>query len=470
MKTSLIPLMVLGLLSADVAQGQVQCDEVGNVADFNADHRVSLEDFVILAKYWLDGCSGPNWCEESDLDNSGIVDANDFTHFSSNWLWPHLIQWLKDQQDLHTTGLVESYQNDGRTNAYIYDQALAIIAFTEAGYTIRARSILDSMVSLQREDPDGAWYLAYRAEVADPEWPPGDSYFYRTGPIAWMVVATNFYECRTGDPNYAPMARRALGWLDRMRNIDPNDETYGSLCFRCSASNPGYTCDISHWISTEHNHDAYSAYYWRGVLDSNDSYLEKASLILSFLRQEMWAPSETSNSTHDVDIFWRGYNDCVVATDCQSWGALSLGQTEPNGEEFYKSLDWLWDSDDSPRNQHDYCNEPNVDGFKSYIGSWDICDPNTWSWNIGEPPRIWVEATEGVAAAFYSSGGEARGDHFHNQMGRIICRSGGLIHSFSETHPDSYQGYMFQSVASTAWYYFNERKINPFNPDSCAAK
>jgi len=151
------------------------------------------------------------------------------------------INWLIGMQDLHDTGLLESHENDGKENAYIFDQALAIIAFTQANELNRAKDILNVMQSLQRDDPNGAWYLAYRANVADPEWPPGDCYFYRTGPIAWMVIAINFYECRTGDTNYANMARRALAWLDRMRNTDPNDEKYGSLCYRCTSSNLSYT-------------------------------------------------------------------------------------------------------------------------------------------------------------------------------------------------------------------------------------
>ena len=50
------------------------------------------------------------------------------------------INWLKDQQDLHDSGLLESYQDNGDTNAFIFDQALAIIAFTEAGPKVQGSS------------------------------------------------------------------------------------------------------------------------------------------------------------------------------------------------------------------------------------------------------------------------------------------------------------------------------------------
>jgi hypothetical protein len=454
-RTSIILLMAWGLLSADVAQGQVQCDEVGNVADFSADHRVSLEDFVILAKYWLDGCSGPNWCEESDLDNSGSVDANDFAHFSSNWLWPRLIQWLLSQQDLDT-GLVESYEDNENNFAYTFDQPMGIVAFTESGNTHQARRVLNRMEELQLSN--GAWNEWYCAPVScDVGW---GSEKYVSGPIAWMVIAINFYECRTGDPNYAPMARKALSWLDTvMHKENPSDRRYGSLRW---CEGPHCSADAKTWISTEHNIDAYSAYRWRGIMDANDLYLTNANLIMDYLCREMWAPTPGSNCSRDANVFCRGYNDSVVATDCQSWGVLSLGREGPNGEQFYESLDWLWDSDDSTRNQQDYCSELNVDGFKPEDDDLDF---------------IWVDGTEHIVAAYYSIGDpNNRGAYFHNQMGRTISSNGSLIHSFRQDNPgdttwnQEHNNYRYNYVASVAWYYFNERGINPFKPNSCAAK
>ncbi len=372
------------------------------------------------------------------------------------------IDWLIGMQDLHTTGLLESYENNGDTKAWIHDQSLAIIAFTAAGEEERARDVLNVMESLQRDDPNGAWFECYNA----PDSNYAECWKYITGPIAWMVIAVNFYECRTGDPNYANMARRALGWMDTMMHIDdPNDGRYGSL---------KYSNIDPHIISTEHNLDAYSAYYWRGMLDPNESYLYKASLILDYLRREMWAPSpnsncdQYSNCNHDVEIFWRGYNDFLFATDCQSWGVLALGPIGPDGEEFYKSLDWLLDNPyGTTRTAHNYDDTiQDVNGFRSYVGIREFCLPDLW-WYSDDPDRVWVDGTEHVAAALFNIGNDPNGIYFHNEMGKIVDPNGGLVHSFSED-PDN--EYRYNYIASAAWYYFNEVRLNPFDLKPCSAE
>jgi len=363
------------------------------------------------------------------------------------------IHWLISMQDLHATGLVESYEDNGDTKAWIHDQALAIMAFTAAGEEERARDILSIMRDLQLEDKNDAWVECYDAN--DPNDDAGcDKYV--TGPITWMVMAINFYECRTGDANYASMAQKALGWLDTMRITNEDDERYGSL---------GYSNIEPYKISTEHNHDAYSAYYWRGMLDANDLYLYEASLILDYLREEMWAPSPNSNGPyHDVNIFWEGFGNFAFSTDPQSWGVLSLGEFGPDGEEFYKSLDWLWYSQwGNTRTVQDFNDSiQDVNGFKSGTG-----EPNDY---------VWVDGTEHVVAAFYSvdyEGYEEKGDFFHTEMGRIVDANGGLVHSFCQDDPDTIrwpENYRHNYVASAAWYYFNEVGLNPFNLRPCSAE
>ena len=83
------------------------------------------------------------------------------------------IDWIISMQD-PITGLVDSYEDDGRVNAYIFDQALAVIALTDSNRTTEARSILDRMQHYQRDDPNGAWYVAYRVGIINPNLPPGD--------------------------------------------------------------------------------------------------------------------------------------------------------------------------------------------------------------------------------------------------------------------------------------------------------
>lgn len=356
------------------------------------------------------------------------------------------IDWLIEQQDLYTTGLVDSYEDGDNDEAWIYDEALAIIAFTKAGELDRARMILDRMEGLQLGN--GAWYEAYHAENASAV---VSALHHITGPIAWMVMAIDFYEHQTADSSYAPTARNALDWMDTMRNTNPADERYGSLRF--SISSP----DV---ISTEHNLDAYSAYYWRGMLDSNNSYIDKANLVLDYLRTEMWAPSPQSNGPyHDVNVFWEGWGNFAFSTDPQSWGVLSLGPVGPDSEEFAASLDWIWWAP--------YGNTRTIQDYNS-----GVLDVEGVKSGTGEPTKyIWVEATDGVASAYYNVGDNVRGEHFHRQMARTVAANGGLVHSFCEVDPDDIrwpENFRHNHVASVAWHYFNREtpRINPFRPSN----
>ena len=52
-------------------------------ADINRDGFVDLFDFSALAKNWLQTCSGSEWCDGSDINWSGMVDANDLNVLAS---------------------------------------------------------------------------------------------------------------------------------------------------------------------------------------------------------------------------------------------------------------------------------------------------------------------------------------------------------------------------------------------------
>jgi len=60
----------------------------GELADLNDNGEVNLEDFAVLASYWMneDVCSPPDWCQGADFDMSGTVDMLDLTYFAENWL------------------------------------------------------------------------------------------------------------------------------------------------------------------------------------------------------------------------------------------------------------------------------------------------------------------------------------------------------------------------------------------------
>ncbi|MBD3260122.1 MAG: hypothetical protein GF334_00300, partial [Candidatus Altiarchaeales archaeon] len=373
-----------------------------------------------------DNCPSLFNSRQQDENADGVGDACEYSSTTP-------IEWLKYTQDLHTTGLLDSYEADDDARAYTYDQATAVIAFTHAGEEQRARKILEQYKSLQQ--PNGGWrecYLADTTQLCEDK--------YVSGPIAWMMLALNYYEHETGDQNYTQVAEKAVGYLNTQYYVDSGDARDGLITF---CSGPACSGDEAVKVSTEHNHDAYSAILWRAILSENQSLANQAGELKNNL-DSLWSPQD--------NIFWAGYNsngerDWGRCTDAQSWGVLSLG------DEYASSLEWLYSADYNTRLLQDY-NETlkDVDGFKDCAASAD---------------HLWLEGTEGVAAAYYLLGDEVRGDYFHNQSSRILSSTGGLIHKFRENLTENLwtaKNWRYNSVASTCWHYYNNEKINPFHP------
>lgn len=358
---------------------------------------------------------------KNDSQNEVCIDNNPSTSPQINWL----------KSQIGNTGLVDSFKDDGTDNAYLYDQAVAAIAFTEAGETCKAQGIFKTLASLQ--NTDGSWKTCYSAESGS----ACESYVH-TGPIAWVVMALNYYEVKTGDKQFGSMADKAINWMDTI--IVDSGEAQGALKYGEGFSQ----------VSAEHNHDAYSAYFYRGQKD-------KAEEIKKFLIQELWAPSlESDGPYHNVSVFWRGFNDFAWCTDPQSWGVLALGA------DYVKSLEWL----DS--NGYGYGSTKNtkqeVDGFS--FCTEDINPPNGVNPNFCGKSFVWLEGTEGVAAAYYSIGGKEKGDYYHSQTTKVVSTGGGVPYTVSDaSDPIKWPcNWPHESASSTAWYYFNEMKINPFKP------
>lgn len=57
------------------------------VGDFDQNCYVNWADFSIFASHWLEGgCTDPDWCGRTDLNQAGEVTWGDFGIFSEHWL------------------------------------------------------------------------------------------------------------------------------------------------------------------------------------------------------------------------------------------------------------------------------------------------------------------------------------------------------------------------------------------------
>lgn len=63
-------------------QADIACAEWIGVKDC----RVDVHDLDVLISNWLNTCSGPCWCDQSDFNGTGFVDFRDFAILAGHWL------------------------------------------------------------------------------------------------------------------------------------------------------------------------------------------------------------------------------------------------------------------------------------------------------------------------------------------------------------------------------------------------
>ncbi|NJL28978.1 MAG: hypothetical protein HC897_14370 [Thermoanaerobaculia bacterium] len=343
---------------------------------------------------------------------------------SLNWLKARLTPPFQ-RPDSSFARLIDSYEDDARVG-WTYDAALATIALTAAGETTLARELLRGLEGLQEKD--GSWPFAFDPDHARPL--EGKRY---AGAIAWVVMAANYFESATDDRTFALMARNGLGFLEQLRQKDSTVETFGAVAI--GPHNPtGY--------STEHNVDAWSAFYWRGRLDQEPRYLEISEQIRDFVLDRQWATDATGAGYFEV-----GHRDDALYLDAQSWTVLAFWPHEQDHTRLRSALSTAENRLRSTNARLGPCED--VEGFKEAEGA-----------GIGE--KVWSEGTAGMVAAFRMAGERERATHYYVQLARCQSPSGGL--AYSSENADGWS--TIPSVAGTAWLFFNalEPPINPFNP------
>ncbi len=360
------------------------------------------------------------------------------------------LQWLRSQMlfDIDsgpgTAKLVKSYETNSIIGAWVYDQALAIIAFTAAGDHGSARSVLNALRLAQTKD--GSWDFAYAYNTGarlDTRIPVGSN--------AWVVIAIAQYELMTGDESYRDLALANLAWLLQFRDADPNADTYGA--FVMGPDHESTTWDESTVYSTEHNVDVYAALRLLFALTGQQRFSDHADEIYSYLVTQIWNPSPDSNDPVGSlpAIFWVGFVDYTKYLDPQSWTVAAIGATGPSGEDFTAALDWAY--------QELRVSEASVNGISGIQGF----DVNA-SFDL-PVDKVWSEGSEGMVTAYFSTGGpedSTRAVFFHNQTKRYQSANGGVPYA-----TDNSDGWVsFNSVAGTAWFVFNELRINPFQVNS----
>lgn len=123
------------------------------------------------------------------------------------------VNWIASRQT--STGLLQSWEETS-CNAWLHDQAMALIIFSHEEMWTKAYQLLDTLVA--KQDENGAWANGYdcstQKELSDDRrW---------EGSVAWMIYALNYYTGKGGShPQAIASAQRAIDWL--VTRIDPAD-------------------------------------------------------------------------------------------------------------------------------------------------------------------------------------------------------------------------------------------------------
>ena len=163
--------------------------------------------------------------------------------------------FLKSQ--IGSSGMIDSFVEDGIPYSYTYDNALAAMAFISSGEIASARGILDAYLKVGPDSSGGVWHR-YDSETGLPS-----GGILRVGHNAYLLQAMNLYFNETGDARYNDFARDLGYYL--ISNQDVDGGLRGSY--------------RETWKSTENNCGAFSALYNLGILQDMPNFTNVATCI-----------------------------------------------------------------------------------------------------------------------------------------------------------------------------------------------
>jgi hypothetical protein len=338
--------------------------------------------------------------------------------------------------------LIKSFDN--HTQSYIYDQALAIIAFSKSDDKGNATKLMNGLKSLQMSD--GSLYFSYYMNGVSPYPTEGDRRI--AGAIAWVAMAASHYQHQFKSDEFKTFNLKILHYLkNQMTAVEIKGLKTKAVRFAPHdiPSTPFAENDV---IALEHNLDAYSAFTHYGKINKTDDWQKSADELKSFILQ-MWDKRN--------DHFWSGamVKDGVVAKselylDNQTWSLLALDNDELKQISTEKALRLN-------------CEEFFVkkDGISGFMDSKPSNRPSKHSF-------IWSEGTLGQILAMKKVSqiqskeilcNDMKAEDFLLSIKKMKQNDGGIAYATPNDNPDFTTG---SSVAGTAWLYFALGNINPF--------
>lgn len=382
------------------------------------------------------------------------------------------LEWIRSQivpnafvptPDPGRRGLLLSYApGSGQPNpvhrkSFVYDAALAAIAFTMAGDGETASRILSALTRVQR--PDGSFWFSYNVHNAWPGEADHDMAIIRAGANAWVGYAFAFYlenrpataDRRSKREREALLAsaRRVADFLLTLR-VSGGLLRGGHGAVRLGVTPDGksvqelYDDGPIRWVSTEHNISSYFFLSALGRLTADSRYINAARDIRQGLLASLW---QDEMGQFAQGISPDGTLDRTRALDCASWGALFLfaaGETEKAARAL-RTADTIYLSSHGTIEGHrPYHEKPVYDDAK--VQRLMLPDAPATRWK--DLSFVWSEGTMGVALAQVRRGDVPRAAKL--VAGVLQMRDGGGIRYGTREFP--YEFSASPSVAGTAWH------------------
>ena len=344
--------------------------------------------------------------------------------------------------------------------AFIYDNALALIAFLARGAEddlLRAKILADAFVYALKHDryyTDGRLRNAYMSgDLADrmtgharlPGWWNSEANRWQedkfqisthTGNLAWVIIALLHYYQKVGGEKYLQAATALGEWIVK--------EAEDSRC------QGGYTGGYLGWEpepqklawkSTEHNIDIYVAFMLLYQITGDEYWHEKALHARRFV-EDMWTEAQHH--------FWTGTleDGCNInqingniPLDIQAWAVMAFRDSPT----YHVALSWAEENCLTTR-----------DGFQGF-------DFNN------DRDGIWFEGTAQVVVAYRLTGQIENAYHFLEELRKAQIQApntnGKGIVAASHDHLSTGFDWEYFSrlhVGATAWYLFAEMGYNPY--------
>lgn len=338
--------------------------------------------------------------------------------------------------------LIKSFTT--HSQSYIYDQALAIIAFTKNKNQTEARKLLQGLKALQMKN--GSLYFSYNLDGSSIYPAAGDKRI--AGAMAWVALAAVQYQTTFNSKEFLPFNLKLLTYLkSEIVPVNLNGKKHKALRFapRDVASTK---FDESDTVALEHNLDAYSAFAHFVRVNNVAKWSDEVKDLKKFILA-MWNKADSH--------FWSGaiistgrMNKSELYLDTQTWSLLALDE---------KSLRKLNPKEALKFNCEEFrVSHNNIEGF---LDSKPSRRPASVEF-------VWSEGTLGQILAMKKmekldgkklSCGDLSSEMLLSSIQKMKQNDGGIAYATSGENPDFTTA---SSVAGTAWLYFAEKGLNPF--------